>query len=215
MRVPSDAPTMLEIRRRDRRSGARCGKRPHVEERKAAPPFAAQHCHRARATLHRSSSGSIERNIPPGADRLRRTAAASLVISIRSPYLCFGFSADTESREFDMGCWTAWKKLADRRQWYSAALPDPEPGCYELATGGPRGGNLVIQYIGETGNLRSRLRSYGQTGSHLGVLIDAELRRGSSLFFRVYRRSCKEEAVAMEYRQLRRWLYQWNTRIPA
>jgi hypothetical protein len=114
-----------------------------------------------------------------------------------------------------MGCWTNWKKLADRGQWYSDALPDAEPGCYELATGGPRGGNLVIRYIGETGNLRSRLYSYGRTGSHLGVLIDAELRRGSSLFFRVYRRSCKDEAVAMEYRQLKRWFYQWNARIPA
>jgi hypothetical protein len=113
-----------------------------------------------------------------------------------------------------MGRWTGWKKLAEYKHWYIDELPGSEPGCYELAVGGPRGGNLQILYVDESGNLRQRLATYGRSGSHLKRLIDDYLSRGKTLFFRTQRKTCKDEAVKMQDRQLRQYKYGWNTRIP-
>lgn len=113
-----------------------------------------------------------------------------------------------------MGRWTEWKKLAEGQHWYNNVLPGSEPGCYELAIGGPRRGGLEITYVGESGNLRQRLARYGCSGSHLAELITDHLDGGWSLFFRIQRKPCKEIAVEMQDRRLRSYEYPWNRRLP-
>ncbi len=56
-----------------------------------------------------------------------------------------------------MSTWTDWRKIADRRSWYDDTLDWDGPACYELAIGGPRGGNLKIVYLGETSNEKTAL----------------------------------------------------------
>jgi hypothetical protein len=106
--------------------------------------------------------------------------------------------------------WTAWRKIADRYEWYSAGFDYDGPACYELGTGGPRGGSIQPHYVGETGNERSRIQCYARDGSHLSDLIDDHLKRGWCLYYRARACATKADAKRMQDNLLARFTYDWN-----
>src|SRR6202007_2026101 len=92
--------------------------------------------------------------------------------------------------------WTGWRLLADRRSWYADACDWDGPACYELGTGGSRGGRIQIHYVSETTCERRRMESYAPGGSHLADIIDDHLRSGWSLHYRSVACSSKQAAKA-------------------
>ena len=63
--------------------------------------------------------------------------------------------------------WTGPRLLAYKNEWFDASLDHNVPACYEIGTGGPRGGNIEWHYVGETVNERQRMTQYASDGSHL------------------------------------------------
>jgi len=112
-----------------------------------------------------------------------------------------------------MSRWTHWRKIADRRSWYDDSLDWDGPACYELATAGPRGGNLRIVYVGETSNEKSRVIAYASHGSHLAEVVDWHLRRGWCLFYHAQLKRSKQAAVETQDRLLAMFDYDWNIRL--
>lgn len=112
-----------------------------------------------------------------------------------------------------MSRWTSWRKIADRRFSYPDVLDWDGPACYQLAIGGPRGGDLRIVYVGETVNEKSRLLRYAMSGSHLSKIIYDHLRRGWYLFYRARAADSKWDAQQMELRLLDRHDFDWNLRL--
>lgn len=55
--------------------------------------------------------------------------------------------------------WTEWRLLATPTDWFCGDLTHNGASCYELGTGGPRGGSIQIHYVGETSNEKSRGRT--------------------------------------------------------
>ena len=53
--------------------------------------------------------------------------------------------------------WTNWRKIAEKGTWCDDELDYDGPACYELAVGGPRGGDIRPVYVGETVNERTRV----------------------------------------------------------
>jgi hypothetical protein len=106
--------------------------------------------------------------------------------------------------------WTNWTLLATPNEWLSASLTYMGPACYELGTGGPRGGRIREHYVGETGNEMVRLSCYGRNGSHLAEIIDDHLRRGWCLWCHSMALPSKAAAVAVQNNLLRRYRYDWN-----
>lgn len=106
--------------------------------------------------------------------------------------------------------WTQWRKLADRQRWYDDIFDYDGPCCYELGTGGVRGGSIQIHYVGETVNEKRRMCQYGRNGSHLAEIIHSHLRDGWSLYYRAYCAETKEKAVEIQNRLLARHKYDWN-----
>lgn len=109
-----------------------------------------------------------------------------------------------------MARWTRWRKIADRRHWYSEELDWDGPACYELGIGGARGGRMKIAYVGETSNEKRRVAAYAQHGSHLSQIIRRHLNGGWHLFYRGCAVNSKRKAVQMQDNLLRRWDYDWN-----
>ena len=58
--------------------------------------------------------------------------------------------------------WTRWRKIAESNQWFDEHFDYEGPACYELGTGGPRGGAIQIHYVGETKSERSRIQCYAR-----------------------------------------------------
>ncbi|CAM8935637.1 unnamed protein product [Rhodiola kirilowii] len=116
-----------------------------------------------------------------------------------------------------------------------------EPGVYELGIAVYRIGlgrdirkldpsRIVVVYLGQAANVRSRLQSYGQSGSHLAKknaisksnchfddtvpigtgLFDEIFSRGYPIVFRWHPMSSKKEAVETEARLLEIFDYAWN-----
>lgn len=106
--------------------------------------------------------------------------------------------------------WTIWRKIADKHNWYSDRLDWDGPACYELAIGGPRGGNIQIKYVGETSNEKKRVSAYARHGSHLSEIIDDHLKRGWNLFYRAQAMNSKHEAILMQDSLLMSYDYDWN-----
>jgi hypothetical protein len=106
--------------------------------------------------------------------------------------------------------WTRWRKIADRDQWFGEHFDYEGPACYELGTGGPRGGAIQIHYVGETTSERYRIQCYARHGSHLSQLIDWHLRQGWCLYYRARCCVSKEAAKQMQDNLLRRFQYDWN-----
>src|SRR5206468_2569695 len=111
--------------------------------------------------------------------------------------------------------WTTWRKIADRQGWYGDSLDWDGPACYELATAGPRGGDLRIVYVGETSNERRRMVAYAAHGSHLSKIINSHLRDGWHLHYRAQTLTSKKAAVQMQNNLLAGWVYDWNIQLNA
>ena len=109
-----------------------------------------------------------------------------------------------------MSTWTRWRKIADRKHWYNDTFDYEGPACYELAIGGPRGGNMRIVYVGETGNEKRRISAYARHGSHLSEIIDWHLKKGWCLFYHAQAKKTKAAAKKMQNRLLAKYDYDWN-----
>ncbi|SRR5258708_32775170 len=109
--------------------------------------------------------------------------------------------------------WTAWRKLADRKHWYSGELDHDGACCYELGTGGPRGAKIQIHYVGETGCEKERMSQYGRDGSHLSKIINSHLKEGWCIFYRAFLLPSKAAAVKMQERMLKNFKYDWNDKL--
>lgn len=109
--------------------------------------------------------------------------------------------------------WTEWRLLADRENWYGDGFDYEGPCCYELGTGGPRGGNIEPHYVGETANEKERMCRYARDGSHLSRIIDWHLKQGWCLYYRAWSRRSKEAAIQMQNNLLGRCKYDWNEKL--
>ena len=98
--------------------------------------------------------------------------------------------------------------------WFSDFLDHDGPACYEIGTGGPRGGRIQWHYVGETNNERRRMGDYGHRGSHLKRFIDWHIRQGWCIYYRATACPTKELARQMQDNLLRRYEYDWNRRLP-
>ncbi len=114
-----------------------------------------------------------------------------------------------------MSRWTGWRKIADKKEWYSDSFDWEGPACYELAIAGPRGGNLKIVYVGETVNEKKRISTYARHGSHLSEIINWHLNRGWCLFYHARIAASKEAAVKMQNSLLKKCDYDWNLQLNA
>jgi GIY-YIG domain-containing protein len=110
--------------------------------------------------------------------------------------------------------WTKPRLIAQRKIWFSDLLDHDGPACYEIGTGGPRGGRIEWHYVGETNNEWRRMSTYGQSGSHLSKLIDWHIREGWSIYYRAISCESKSEAKQTQDNLLRRYEYDWNQRLP-
>jgi GIY-YIG catalytic domain-containing protein len=106
--------------------------------------------------------------------------------------------------------WTNWRKIAEKGTWCDEELDHDGPACYELAIGGPRGGDIRPVYVGETVNERTRVIAYASHGSHLADIIASHLRRGWSLYYRAQARPSKRAAKGTQDRLLKEFEYDWN-----
>ena len=109
--------------------------------------------------------------------------------------------------------WTKWRKIADKNNWYSEELDWDGPACYELAIGGPRGGNIKIVYVGETSNEKNRVSAYAKHGSHLSEIIHDHLNQGWNLFYRAQTMKSKDRAIRMQDNLLSEYDYDWNIKL--
>ena len=109
--------------------------------------------------------------------------------------------------------WTNWRKLAEKGVWYDDDFDYDGPACYELGTGGPRGGQIEIHYVGDTRSERQRMVAYARHGSHLSTIIDSHLRRGWTLYYRAIACSSKREAKRLQDNFLRDFHYDWNRQL--
>lgn len=101
-------------------------------------------------------------------------------------------------------------KLAYGREWFPEHLRYGGPATYELGLGGPRYGDIEPVYVGETGNLKTRMSDYGKKGSHLFDVINEALDKGYALYYRYQRRRTKITAQRSEMYYLDRYDYDWN-----
>ena len=106
--------------------------------------------------------------------------------------------------------WTDWRLLATANEWCDDACDWDGPACYELGTGGSRGGRIQIHYVGETVNELGRMRAYARHGSHLEQIIDDHLRDGWHLYYRAVSCGTKQQAKELQNRLLARYDYDWN-----
>ncbi|MCU0239225.1 MAG: hypothetical protein MUC29_07270 [Pyrinomonadaceae bacterium] len=111
-----------------------------------------------------------------------------------------------------MARWTNWRIIADRETKYTWELDWSGPSIYELSITGPRGGNRLTKYLGETQNEKVRISNYARNGSHLWELIDEELERGNLLWYRSLRMKSKDDAAIKEKLLLSKFDYPWNKR---
>jgi len=106
--------------------------------------------------------------------------------------------------------WTKPRLLAHGNEWFGGNLDHDGPACYEIGTGGPRGGNLQWHYVGETVNEKKRMARYGADGSHLSKIIARRLKEGWHLYYRAQACESKEAAKRMQDNLLRDNKYDWN-----
>ena len=90
--------------------------------------------------------------------------------------------------------WSKLRLLAYKNEWFRDSLDHDGPACYEIGTGGPRGGNIQRHYVGETKNEKQRMTRYGSDGSHLSVLINRHLKDGWHIFYHAHAHATREEA---------------------
>jgi hypothetical protein len=106
--------------------------------------------------------------------------------------------------------WTLPRVIAVKGRWFSELLDNDGPACYELGTGGPRGGQIQWHYVGETNNERTRIKCYARNGSHLAKIINGHLNDGWYLYYRAISCVSKAAAKQMQDNLLARFIYDWN-----
>ncbi len=106
--------------------------------------------------------------------------------------------------------WTSPGLLAFKTEWFDATLDHDGPACYEIGTGGPRGGGIEWHYVGETNNEKSRMTRYGRDGSHLSKRIDRHLKDGWHIWYHACACKTKADAKRMQDSLLAKWEYDWN-----
>jgi hypothetical protein len=106
--------------------------------------------------------------------------------------------------------WTKPRLLAYKNKWFDASLDHDGPACYEIGTGGPRGGNLKWHYVGETINEKQRMTRYGTDGSHLSEIISKHLKEDWHIYYHACACKTKEDAKQMQDNLLKRFKYDWN-----
>jgi ribosomal protein S19E (S16A) len=109
-----------------------------------------------------------------------------------------------------MARWIDWRKIANKDFWYEDAFDWEGAAVYELGISGPRGGNFLVKYVGETNNEKQRITKYAQNGSHISNYIFEELELGSILWYRSLRMNSKEDAVTKQNKLLKDFDYPWN-----
>ena len=106
--------------------------------------------------------------------------------------------------------WTKPRLIAYKGEWFDDSFDHAGHACYELGTGGPKGGRIQWHYVGETRNERGRIACYARNGSHLSDIIDKHLRAGWHLYYRACACSSKEAAKQRQDNLLGRHNYDWN-----
>jgi hypothetical protein len=106
--------------------------------------------------------------------------------------------------------WTKPRLIAYKNEWYPDVFDHVGPTCYEIGTGGPRGGNIQWHYVGETKNEKTRLSTYARSGSHLAKTIKYHLNQGWHIYYRAWARPSKEAAKEMQDNLLKKNKYDWN-----
>jgi len=107
--------------------------------------------------------------------------------------------------------WTDWRFLANGDSWSSETFDWKGASVYELAIGGPRGGNLQTMYVGETKEESVRLATYGSGRSHIEDYLSDALAEGWTIFYRAMGMPSKEQAKATQDSLLSKFDYPWNT----
>lgn len=110
--------------------------------------------------------------------------------------------------------WTQWKKLANKFDWHPENLSYDGPACYELGIKGKWKHYVIVTYVGNTGNLNSRMYQYAQNGSHLKKLLKKYWKFEYTLWFRYFQVNTKNQAVRMERNRLSEFgleRYPWNS----
>ncbi len=106
--------------------------------------------------------------------------------------------------------WTNPRLLASGAEWFSAVLDNGGPACYEIGTGGPRGGGISWHYVGETASEKNRMARYGSDGSHISELINEQIDEGKHIWYRAQYCRTKQAAKKMQDNLLKRFRYDWN-----
>ena len=106
--------------------------------------------------------------------------------------------------------WTKWRKLAKGKEWFNDEFDHEGPCVYELALGGPRGGDMEEMYVGETKNEAKRMQAYASHGSHNRKVISSALREGWTLYYRAIACKSKAEAKRKQDSLLAKFDYPWN-----
>jgi hypothetical protein len=109
--------------------------------------------------------------------------------------------------------WTKPRHIAYKSQWFDNSFDYTGPACYEIGTGGPRGGNIQWHYVGETNDETQKIRTYARNGSHLSKMINWHLRQGWHLYYRSRACATKKEAEQLQNNLLARYKYDWNNKL--
>lgn len=112
-----------------------------------------------------------------------------------------------------MSGWTKPRVLAFKNTWFDDNFDYDGPACYELGTGGPRGGSIKWHYVGETVGERKRMSEYGRSGSELGSVIRWHLKEGWYLYYCSQACTSKRGAKKMQDSLLSRFTYDWNAQL--
>lgn len=109
-----------------------------------------------------------------------------------------------------MANWSEWILIASAEEAYLDQIDDDDAACYELGIFDEEDDSIKPVYVGETGNLLQRIKSYAETGSHLCEIIDEHLEEGFHLYVRYQLFYSKEDAQTYEAKRLRKFNYDWN-----
>lgn len=109
--------------------------------------------------------------------------------------------------------WTYWKRLATQTEYYSDDIDYSGPAVYELGVRRRYGKYKTPVYVGETGDLKRRMKDYAVTGSHLRSYANKYWRMGYTIYFRFQPTNSKSEAKKLQDELLKRYgleRYPWN-----
>lgn len=106
---------------------------------------------------------------------------------------------------------TEWRKIADRKNYYTDKLDHDGPSVYEI--GIRKRGKIKIMGVGETKNEERRMKEYGSYGSHWSKKIGKALNEGHEIYYRSQRKQSKKKAKKTQDNLLRKFCYPWNTQL--